>query len=1024
MSAPQRVELRWSSDGARLTVLAWDGEAGVVQGHGVARPGVSWKRPLARDGSLTRDGSGLVVMSERSGFSVRCPRTSEELCGFAAGKAQLFGPAVPSPDGLLFACEAFVDSAFRTGLWSLSSGREVLHMPRATGWWAGTAERTRFSTDGSLLLACHDEDSGVVRRWELREARELPPLLGHLDTVLDVACSDERWLASVDRSDHLLIWRPDGTRRRLVSGLQGQCLALSACGGLLAVGGARGQVGLFDPASGELLELHELSTAPVRELAFSPDGRQLASASAALEVSVLDVGGRVRGQRRPSPPLQREGEPADEALAALRAQLLEQELASGVGEAHRQASLRLLERHGGRLQHTGSLLSEYTSAAVSPDGRYLALGTEVPYQLWEQAEGVIQIWEIASGRCVHRIECAGDGVRHERGRIETDLMRWSPDSTRLAVSYYMNQIGIWDALEGRGWPAICLLPEPIDLTVNFDWSPDGRSLAFNVGTGPRSVGSFLLSEGDFQGPEAARWLPTPDIPEDYAYRSLRWSADGERLVGYGYRTVEVRCAMTGRLLLQRPEEGTSVSPDGRYVLLEEPGELVCTGTGEILPAPWVCGARASGWSADGARIALLWSDHVEVRAVPGGERLCVLPVTPVVPNSDGYFGFKEAVAFAFSRDGALGAFFSAAGVELWSLGPAPEPLGLLPELQQSVGLAFGGDGQTLVTWGRRAVAFWSVPSRRLLNRFDLNLPMGLDFCGEQGHPLVHPHGHFGRRFEPDAAFPYPVRGRWCWMGAFPSGLLVCPPEALPAFRACASLVIGRGFGWPLHWLLGTEAVELHPSWPSAVGSERLPPELPDEVRRWLLSPPEPDPSWGFAPATLQNEGAEVQQVLLPTALDGGYELEHALYGEALTAESLRAYLGKVMISASSWIRLGALVACSAEQVQLATATGRSHQPLPLPWIGPARFLADARVLPPVERPAETLEGRRFWVADPEMARVLSARGAQLQEAISESTELVVLGEPVPPGLLQRVDQWHLPCVPRRSFAWMLEEEAE
>jgi WD40 repeat protein len=1012
-----RMELRWSSDGAQLTVLAWDGEAGTVRAQ--LRDGTPlWERSLERDAALSLDGSTLIAPGKRSGFMVRCARTGVLRCGFPAAEAQLFGPVVPSPQGRLFACEAFAGGEFRMGLWSQSSGREVLHLPRITGMWLGSTERTRFSSDGEVLLAFQDDESGLVRRWDLGVPRELPPLLGHLDTVLDAACSDERWIVSVDRSDHLLIWRPDGSRRRLLSGLRGQCLALSACHRLLVVGGERGQLGVFDPERGELLEVHALHSAAVRELALSPDGRALASVADDGTVAVLDVSGRVLPPRRQLWPLLREGKPADEALAALRAELLERELVEGVGEAHQQASLRLLEEHGVRLQHTGSPLSEFTAAALSPDGRYLALGAEVPYQLWEKVDGVIQIWELASGRCVHRLEIAGDGVHHERGRIQTDLMRFSPDGTRLAVCYSMNQVGIWDTFTGRGWPPVCLRPENIDLTVNFDWSPDGQQLAFNIGSGPHSVGVFTLQDDTILGPDEARWLPTPELPEDYAYESLRWSADGERLVGFGYQTVEVRCARTGRLLLQRPERDTLVSPDGRYVLLG--GELADTRTGELVAVPWVQGAMAACWSHDSRMLALLWDDHVEVRAMPGGEPLCRLPGAPVVPNSQGYFGFKEAAPFAFGRDGSLCAFFSATGVELWSLGPVPEPLGLLPELQESVGLAFDRDGQTLVIWGRRAVSFWSVRCQRLRSNFDLSLPLGLGYCGEQGHPLVHPHGHLGRRFEPDAAFVYPVQGRWCWMGAFPTGLLVCPPEAHRALRACTSLVIGQGFGWPLHWLLGTDAVELHPSWQSALQSERMVP-VPEALRRWHLDPPEPDPGWGFEPATLQIEGAEVQQVLLPTGLSGAYEPECVLHGESLTVEALRAYLGKVLIHPEGWMDVAALVTCTPERMQLATATGSSRGPFPTMWIAPARFLADARVLPAPAQEQDPLEGKRCWTADPELGRALLARGAKMEEVITEETQLVVLEEAVLSELLQRVDRWSLPCVSRRSLAWMLEE---
>src|SRR5262249_37535397 len=109
----------------------------------------------------------------------------------------------------------------------------------------------------------------------------------------------------------------------------------------------------------------------------------------------------------------------------------------------------------------------------------------------------------------------------------------------------------------------------------------------------------------------------------------------------------------------------------------------------------------------------------------------------------------------------------------------------------------------------------------------------LAFHDDAGHPLAYPGGNAADGFDRDPAFAVPVEGRWCWITAFSTGLVVCSPEARPALAGSLSLVWDRRVAWPAHWAVGTDVVEVHDDWPAALASTRLPDTLPAAWRTWV-----------------------------------------------------------------------------------------------------------------------------------------------------------------------------------------------
>jgi WD40 repeat protein len=136
-----------------------------------------------------------------------------------------------------------------------------------------------FSADAKALVAGFGK--GPVKLWPLDAPREAATFLGHSwwvrglamltngQTLISAGADIRFWDVGTRRENALQLSPRTGT----------QCIALSADGRRLAAGGGDGRITIWDVASHQevtTLEGHEES---VRQLAFTPDGDHLVSAS-------------------------------------------------------------------------------------------------------------------------------------------------------------------------------------------------------------------------------------------------------------------------------------------------------------------------------------------------------------------------------------------------------------------------------------------------------------------------------------------------------------------------------------------------------------------------------------------------------------------------------------------------------------------------------------------------------------------------------------------------------------------------
>ena len=151
----------------------------------------------------------------------------------------------------------------------------------------------RFSEDGSYLGAVN-EGGDSLRVWKVETGQVVASDGGVIRDATFAAGGRVLVVVMETGNDHEIefhdLTRPDQTPRRVPGKNLSRALAVTADGGLVASSTDGGEVRLFDPIKGTLIEAIHGHLNSAFGIAFSPDGRRLISASGGREaVKLWDV---------------------------------------------------------------------------------------------------------------------------------------------------------------------------------------------------------------------------------------------------------------------------------------------------------------------------------------------------------------------------------------------------------------------------------------------------------------------------------------------------------------------------------------------------------------------------------------------------------------------------------------------------------------------------------------------------------------------------------------------------------------
>jgi WD40 repeat protein len=549
-----------------------------------------------------------------------------------------------NPDGRLLASASF-DQSIK--LWDAATGAPLHTFPAS--FTRNVFVTVAFSPDGRLLAAPGVGNTAKV--WHVDNGQEVATLRGHADQVFSVAFSpDGRRLITEGWEGAIKVWDlPSSgapgvssaillTPRFSVDDLShaAWCVALSADGRRLAVAGTvvDETVRVYDALSGEKVFALRGHSARAVSVAFSPDGRRLASGGQDKTVRLWDT---ETGQEMLT--LRGHTDLVGHVLFDPSGRRLASSSDDGTVRIWDAAPLeedpRIRTLHG----HAGMV----HGVAFSPDSRYLASAG---------GDQTVKVWEATAGREVLALHGHGGPV---------NSVAFRPDGRHLASASEDKTVKLWNIEQ---WQAGGVNPLILTLT---DFRGGVRCVAFSPDDQRLATSDNTETVQVWEAATGRKVLPALRGHEGYV-KFVAFSHDGKLLAtGSVDGTVKLWDATTGQAI-HTFEYNTRVTS----MALSSDSRLLASGDADRMVKVWELATRkemfalaghtnyltALAFSRDGRRLASASGQEIIVWDSASGQEITRL---------HGLLGTIRGVTF--SPDGqrlaACGGYKAKGEIKIW-----------------------------------------------------------------------------------------------------------------------------------------------------------------------------------------------------------------------------------------------------------------------------------------------------------------------------------------------------------------------